>query len=103
MSETSKYDLFMNEIVSLEKMIQKFVSEKLELEEENSSLENQVSNLEKENDVLVSKIKDLEKKLNSVAENSAVKGKTKLDLSERENLKNQIDDLITRIDYHIRS
>ena len=93
----------MNEIVSLEKMIQKFVSEKLELEEENSGLENRINNLEKENDVLVSKIKDLEKKLNSVAESGAVKGKTKLDLSERENLKNQIGDLISRIDYHIRS
>ncbi len=34
MSESSKYDLFMDEIVSLEKMVQKFVSDNIAIEEE---------------------------------------------------------------------
>ncbi len=59
--------------------------------------------LQKENEVLVLKIKELEKKINQTDEIKSVSSKTNLDLSERENLKNQIDDLITRIDYHIRS
>ena len=103
MSETSKYDLFMDEIVSLEKMIQKFVSQKEEIEEEKLNLQQKLLNLEKENEVLAQKIKGLEKKLSSSEEKIAGKIKSNLDLSERENLKNQIDDLISRIDYHIRS
>jgi hypothetical protein len=101
-SDTSKYDLFMDEIVSLEKMVQKFVIDNVEVVEQKSTLENKVENLEKENEILVLKIKDLEKKINKVEEKST-EGKTNLDLNERQNLKNQIDDLINRIDYHIRS
>jgi len=103
MSDTSKYDLFMDEIVSLEKMIQKFVAENQELEEEKSVLENKADNLVKENEILVLKIKELEKKLNSAEDGASVTSKTNLDISERQNLKSQIDDLIERIDYHIRS
>ena len=93
----------MDEIVSLEKMVQKFVSDNLTIEEEKLVLEKKVSSLQKENEVLVLKIKELEKKIIKTEEVNSVSGKTNLDLSERENLKNQIDDLITRIDYHIRS
>ena len=100
---SSKYDLFMDEIVALEKMVQKFVSDNLTIEEEKLVLEKKVSSLQKENEVLVLKIKELEKKIIKTEEVNSVSGKTNLDLSERENLKNQIDDLITRIDYHIRS
>jgi uncharacterized coiled-coil DUF342 family protein len=103
MSDSSKYDLFMDEIVSLEKMVQKFVSENIAIEDEKVALQTKVSNLQKENEVLVLKIKELEKKINQTEEIKSVSSKTNLDLSERENLKNQIDDLITRIDYHIRS
>lgn len=103
MSDSSKYDLFMDEIVSLEKMVQKFVSDNIAIEEDKVGLQNKVNSLQKENEVLVLKIKELEKKINQTEEVKSVSGKTNLDISERENLKNQIDDLITRIDYHIRS
>jgi septal ring factor EnvC (AmiA/AmiB activator) len=102
-SDTSKYDLFMDEIVSLEKMIQKFVAQKEEIEDEKLNLQKKLNNLEKENEILIQKIKGLEKQLNNPEENIKDSTKSKLDLSERENLKNQIDDLISRIDYHIRS
>jgi flagellar biosynthesis chaperone FliJ len=102
-SDTSKYDLFMDEIVALEKMVQKFVIDNVEVVEQKSTLEFKLDNLEKENEILVLKIKELEKKINKVEENTSAEGKTNLDLNERQNLKNQIDDLISRIDYHIRS
>lgn len=92
----------MDEIVSLEKMIQKFVADNQELEEEKTVLENKADNLEKENEILVLKIKELEKKL-SKEDTTSDANKTNLDVSERQNLKSQIDDLIERIDYHIRS
>lgn len=103
MADTSKYDLFLNEIVSLEKAVQKFVSNNVELEEEKLSLVNRVNKLQKENEILVLKIKDLEKQISVAEDVKTSAGKTTLDLTERENLKNQIDDLISRIDYHIRS
>lgn len=103
MADTSKYDLFLNEIGSLEKAVQKFVSNNVELEEEKLTLTTRVNKLQKENEILVLKIKDLEKQISSAEEVKTSAGKTNLDLTERENLKNQIDDLISRIDYHIRS
>lgn len=103
MSDTSKYDLFMEEIVSLEKMVQKFVVENEEIGNEKTILESKVDNLEQENEVLVLKIKELEKKLNNAENKTVPESKSSLDFSERENLKNQIDDLISKIDYHIRS
>ena len=94
----------MDEIVSLEKMVQKFVAENDELEAAKTSLDEKVSKLKEENEILVSKIKELEMKVNQSDEKSAmVNPNSKLDLTERENLKSQIDDLISRIDYHIRS
>jgi flagellar biosynthesis chaperone FliJ len=75
----------------------------IEVVEQKSTLEFKLDNLEKENEILVLKIKELEKKINKVEENTSAEGKTNLDLNERQNLKNQIDDLISRIDYHIRS
>ena len=104
MSDTSKYDLFNDEIDSLEKMVQKFVAENLKLEEKKSTISEKVEKLERENEILVTKINELEKKLTKAEDKTSTSvGKTNLDLSERENLKNQIDDLIERIDYHIRS
>ena len=103
MADTSKYDLFLNEIGSLEKAVQKFVSNNVELEEEKLSLITRVNKLQKENEILVLKIKDLEKQISVAEDVKTSAGKTNLDLTERENLKNQIDDLISRIDYHIRS
>ena len=93
----------MDEIVSLEKMVQKFVIENVEVVEKKTTLETKVENLEKENEVLVLKIKELERKINVVEDNSSVADTPNLDLNERQNLKNQIDDLISRIDYHIKS
>lgn len=93
----------MDEIVSLEKMIQNFVAENQEIEFEKIALAEKAKTLEKENEILILKIKELEKKLNKAEEVSTSSAKTQLNFSERENLKDQIDDLIARIDYHIRS
>lgn len=105
MSESSKYDLFMKEIESLEQLVQGYVAENEITSNEKIVLKQKVDSLTKENEVLVLKIKELEKKLNSVDEKTSSAGikKPNLDLQERQNLKNQIDDLIARIDYHIRS
>ncbi len=105
MNDASKYDLFIKEIESLEHMVQNLVINVDKQETEKNILDQKNESLLKENEVLVLKINELEKKLNSAEEKSSNIGvkKTNLDLFERENLKNQIDDLIARIDYHISS
>lgn len=105
MSESTKYDLFMKEIESLESVIQSHVSETEIVTNEKNALKQKVDSLTKENEVLILKIKELEKKLNTAEDKSSTVGikKSTLDLQERQNLKSQIDDLIARIDYHIRS
>jgi hypothetical protein len=104
-SESTKYDLFMKEIESLEQMVHTYVAENEKTSSEQSALKQKVDSLTKENEVLVLKIKELEKKINTAEEKSVISSvkKTNLDLQERQNLKSQIDDLIARIDYHIRS
>ncbi|MCP5063993.1 MAG: hypothetical protein GY936_16245 [Ignavibacteriae bacterium] len=104
MGDTSKYDLFLQEIVSLEKMVHSFVGKNDELLEVKKVSEERIDQLESENKVLVNKIKDLENRANTAEENIATTlSKKKLDVNERENLKSQIDDLIEKIDYHIHS
>lgn len=102
MGDKAKYDIFMNELIDLEKQVQKFVVENSASLTEITNLKEKISTLEKENEVLVLKIKELEKKLHSAEEEKAV-GDTVLDVKDREELKSQIDELISRIDYHIRS
>ncbi len=104
MGDTSKYDLFLQEIVSLEKIVHNYVGTNKELLEIKKISEERIDQLQSENKVLVNKIKELERKSNSVEENiTATLSKKKLDVNERENLKSQIDDLIEKIDYHIHS
>lgn len=93
----------MEEFGSLEKMVQSFILNNTNLIENNKSLEKKVDLLEKENKVLVFKIQELEKKINKAEEKSSTNAKVTLDFEERQNLKNQINDLIEKIDYHIRS
>ncbi len=104
MGDASKYDLFLQEIVSLEKIVHNYVGTNKELLEIKKISEERIDQLQSENKVLVNKIKELERKTNSVEENiTATLSKKKLDVNERENLKSQIDDLIEKIDYHIHS
>ncbi len=104
MVDTSKYDLFLSEIAALEKVAHNFVGKNQELLEVKNELEKKVSQLQSENEILMAKIKELEKKANSAEENiTTVLSKKSLNVSERENLKNQIDELIEKIDYHIHS
>jgi len=104
MGDTSKYDSFLTEIVSLEKMVHNVVGKNQQLLEIKKISEERINQLQSENQVLVNKIKELERKTNLTEGNIATTlSKKKLDVNERENLKSQIDDLIEKIDYHIHS
>lgn len=104
MPESTKYDFFMDELSSLEKQIYKFLQKNADTAEENKALQKRIKQLEKENEVLKLKVDDIEVKLNNAfidTENSQFGGL--FNDEEKIQLKNKINDLITKIDFHLRS
>ena len=104
MAEVSKYDLFMNELISLEKRLYAFIQERDELREENESLLERVEELEKENAELKSKHSEMLSKFNNINSDNLIFSDDEFnDPEEREKIKNRINELITKIDSHLRS
>lgn len=104
MSETSKYDLFLDEINALEKQIYYFMQRGSDLLEANQALNNRITLLERENDSLKKKIVEIESKVSkSLFNGEHLFGGENFNLEEKEALKNKISELIAKIDYHLRS
>lgn len=104
MPDSSKYDLFMDELSSLEKQVYKFLQKTNDVNEENKTLQKRIKQLEKENEILKLKVDDVEAKLNNAfvdLESSQIGNLFNDD--EKLELKNKINDLITKIDFHLRS
>jgi len=75
-----------------------FIHKKEVLDLENLELREKFNELESENNSLKKKIDNLELKLTKIND-----GKTPAFLAESDNLKERIGELISRIDYHLRS
>lgn len=104
MGEISKYDLFLDELNSLEKQIYYFIQKGSELLEANQALNNRIVLLEKENEILKKKISEIELKVNKTLFNEGnLFGSESIKLEDREALKTKISELIAKIDYHLRS
>lgn len=104
MPESSKYDMFLDELNALEKQIYYFIQKGSELLEANEALSNRLTLLERENENLKKKITEIESKVSkSLLNEEKFFGNGNLNLEEKETLKNKINDLIARIDYHLRS
>lgn len=104
MAESSKYDLFLDEINALEKQIYYFIQKGSEIIDSNQALSNRIKQLEKENDVLKKRIGEIESKISkSFLNEENLFGNETLKLEEREALKSKISELIAKIDYHLRS
>ena len=103
MAESSKYDFFTDELTALEKQIYVFLQKNEELQHENRELSNRVKNIDKENEVLKLKLQEIETKLNHFEENGSQNYSEAFNPEEKEDLKNKISDLISKIDYHLRS
>jgi hypothetical protein len=100
----TKYDLFIDELNTLEKQIYYFIQKGTEILESNQALNNRITLLERENDLLKKKISEIESKVSKSFVNSEnLFGNESFNLEEKEALKNKIGELIARIDYHLRS
>lgn len=85
-------------------MINSFVQKNNELLETKKVLEKKVTQLQNENEVLKLKIDELEGKVEEVLNKRAdLIDNNNISDIDREALISHIDDLIERIDYHIRS
>ncbi len=105
MAESTKYDLFLEELNTLEKQIYYFMQKSSEVLEANQALNNRIILLERENDALKKRINEIEGKLSKslLLNEENLFGADSLNLEEREALKSKISELIARIDYHLRS
>jgi hypothetical protein len=104
LSELSKYDILLDEIVSLEQQITRFnhgyiltsaSCKDLELANEVLRMEN--TSLQKKNEELEAKMYEL------IRQNEKLIEEGKLNLEERESLKQQILDSLRKIDFHLSS
>lgn len=103
MSETSKYDIFLEELNSLEKQIYLFVQRGIELEENNQGLSNRIALLERENEALKKKIAEIEAKVSKTFIGDQNLFGENFSFEDKEALKKKITELIAKIDYHLRS
>jgi hypothetical protein len=102
--ESSKYDMFLDELNALEKQIYYFIQKGSELLEANQALSNRLTLLERENENLKKKMTEVESKVSkSIFNEENFLGNGNLNLEDKEALKSKINDLIAKIDYHLRS
>jgi len=104
LAETSKYDLFIDELNTLEKQIYYFIQKGSELFDANEALNNRIILLERENDLLKKKVIEIETKVGkTLLKEDSIFGNGSLNSEEKEALKIKLGELIAKIDYHLRS
>ena len=103
MPETSKYDLFLDELGALEKQMYYFIQKGTELAESNQGLNNRITLLERENEALKKKIVEIESKMSKTLLNEQNFFDSSFNIEEKEALKNKISEMVAKIDYHLRS
>lgn len=104
MAESTKYDLFLEELSGLEKQIYFFIQKGTEIIEANQGLNNRINLLERENESLKKKIAEIEAKVSrTLLNDQSLFGDQAFNTDEKEALKNKISELIAKIDYHLRS
>jgi predicted nucleic acid-binding Zn-ribbon protein len=102
--DSSKYDIFMNELLSLEKLIGVFAQKGDDEKEANTELRQTITRLEQENQALKNKIKEIEKQISqSSNEDEGLFGNNSISSEDREEVKSKISDLISKLDNHLRS
>ncbi len=103
MTSSTKYDLFMDELNSLEKMVLGYIQKADSLNDENKLLKVKLKLLEEEKEVLKNKVDELENNSYFPKSNTEKMEFPKTELYDRESVKNQIDSFISKIDYYISS
>jgi hypothetical protein len=103
MSDLSKYEILLNELNTIEAQLSILIHKNKELIAQTGNQEMELLQLKKDNSILQLKIASLEnenKALKNGGDNSLFNS---LNLKERENLKVKLQNLLSKIDYHLSS
>lgn len=103
MPGSSKFDIFLDELNSLEKQIYIFVHKVKELEEEKNALSKKVKKLLNENEILTMRIEEISGNISKAVNLADEINLKKINWENKEELKSKIEELISKINYHIRS
>jgi len=101
LAEPTTYDYFLDELLALEKQIYIVVQREEEIVEEKNALLKELKSLKDENEILRIKLDEAEKKVGD--NNDSFNESNLFNLESKENIKNKIDELINKIDNHLRS
>jgi len=100
LSELTKYDFFINELLELEKSIYLLVQKDDELFLEKKALIKELKLLKDENEILRMKLEEAESKTDDF---DVTSNKLLLNSKDKKITKEKIDELINKIDNHLRS
>ena len=103
MSETSKQEVLLSDLGVIQSQVEILANKCRDLTEINLNLENELSGLKKEKINLDEKVSKLEFEIQNLKKKSKTDFLSSLNEKEREELKNNIGDLISRIDFHLSS
>jgi predicted RNase H-like nuclease (RuvC/YqgF family) len=99
LADATKHDILLNDILHIETQILVLKNNFKDALERNRELEGYLNELKKENLELKQKISEIEEEL----QNQDINSFSSLNLKEREALKIKLQNLISRIDYHLSS
>ncbi len=101
MADLTKYEILINDLSSIESQISLIANKNKELVDQNADLQGQLIQLKNENTYLTQKISSIEKEIRSQNNDGENNLFNSLNLKERENLKVRLQNLISKIDYHL--
>ncbi len=103
MSEYSKSEILLNDLNAIETQVSILVSNCGDLTSRKSDLEKQLESVQQKISEFTQRIVDLESELSEIKNKKDNTLFNSLSSEERANLKSRLQNLLTRIDYHISS
>ncbi len=103
MPDLTKHDVLLNELSEIHTFVSELVNNLKALKAENVRLQKSFSSMREENKILIQRIEALEKQLEEDKNNSLNSLFGSLQNNEKEELKNKIQNLVSRIDSHLSS
>ena len=97
--DLAKYETLISDLSALESQVEILKNKYNDTLQRNKELEVSLNDLQQDKNLLHEKISELESELDQVK--LKVEEKSKLNLEEREELKNKIKDLVSRVDKHL--
>ena len=103
MNELSKYEVIINDLSLVETQAEVLRNKAKDVEARNIQVQRTVEQLKTENAVLSQKVAKLEGEIDRLIDKTELNIFNSLTSKEKEALKSKIDNLISKIDYHLSS